>query len=173
MKLLDGVRADATISSCGTYRYRLTRDWAETGRGHALWVMLNPSTADADSDDQTLRTCQGFAQRWGYDGITVANLFALRSTDPKALYNHPDPVGPGNDETLGLLFDDPKISLVMVAWGEHGAYLNRGLLVGRLAESARRTLHVLGLTKAGRPVHPLARGKSRIPADTEPQVWVA
>src|SRR5689334_20041621 len=70
----------AVLSPCGLYRYRLTRRW---GDGPALlFVMLNPSTADATEDDPTIRRCTGFAKREGMPAIEVVNLFAWRATDP-------------------------------------------------------------------------------------------
>ena len=70
----------AGISECGCYRYWLTRTW-NPRRATLCWVLLNPSTADADRDDPTIRRCQGFARSWGYGGIVVVNLFAYRATD--------------------------------------------------------------------------------------------
>src|SRR5690606_18576726 len=93
----------ARFSPCGQYRYLLTRPipapfW-KPDAGEAVFVMLNPSTADASEDDPTIRRCIGFAKEWGCTGLTVANLYALRSTDPKGLWKHRDPVGPENDAT--------------------------------------------------------------------------
>ncbi len=91
----------AFLSECGVYRYELTRTWGDGDR--LLWIMLNPSTADADLDDPTIRRVIGFSRGFGYSGAIVANLFALRSTDPKALRTHPDPVGPANNAMLAQL----------------------------------------------------------------------
>lgn len=85
----------ADISACGAYRYRLDRLGALLGRGAVNFVMLNPSTADAEQDDPTIRRCLGYAFRWGFARLIVTNLYALRSTDPRALWEHPDPIGPG------------------------------------------------------------------------------
>ena len=81
--------------SARVYRYLLTRRWGTVPA--MVWIMLNPSTADAFAEDPTIRRCLIFAHREGCGGLTVVNLFALRSTDPKALTRHPDPVGPAND----------------------------------------------------------------------------
>lgn len=141
----------ATLSRCGTYRYWLERSWAETGRGFVNFVMLNPSTADAEKDDATIRKCIGFAQHWGYDGLHVVNLFALRSTDPTALYSHADPVGPEND----LFIKAGKLSAekTIVAWGTHGKIRGRGEKVLAMLDPARTFR--LGRNSDGSPKHPL------------------
>lgn len=90
------VATTAGISECGTYRYWLCREWSP-GLDSLVWLMLNPSTADATQDDPTIRRCMGFARRWGYGGITVVNLYAYRATNPRDLLTAADPVGPEND----------------------------------------------------------------------------
>src|SRR5271154_3410516 len=74
----------ADISEDGLYRYWLTRTWDPT-KPVLNWIMLNPSTADANKDDATIRRCMNFAKHWHYGGIAVYNLFAFRATDPKVL----------------------------------------------------------------------------------------
>lgn len=156
MKLLDGVKADATFSPCGTYRYALTRDWfPKDDAGSVLFIMLNPSTATADEDDPTIRRCQNFARSWGFDGIVVANLFALRSTEPAALRTHPDPIGPVNDEMLETLLSSRGIGMAVAAWGVHGLLRHRAASVNVLAARSRTRLMALGLTKEGFPRDPL------------------
>lgn len=90
----------AEFSPCRSYRYTLTRIWREPARVVLPFVGLNPSVADAEADDQTIRKCIGFAQRRGADGIVMVNLFALVSKDPKKLFTTPDPVGPKKDRYL-------------------------------------------------------------------------
>ena len=73
----------AIISACKTYRYRLERRF---GDGPTLmFVMVNPSTADAEQDDPTIRKCIGFAERASYGRIIVGNKFAFRATDVREL----------------------------------------------------------------------------------------
>ena len=84
----------AVISKCGAYRYSLTRKWSDAPL--LSFVMLNPSTADAKEDDPTIRRCIGFARREGAGGLIVANLYALRSSSPEALWAARDPIGPQN-----------------------------------------------------------------------------
>jgi hypothetical protein len=83
----------ALLSECGQYRYRLWRLW-DALAPVMVWVLLNPSTADADTDDPTVRKCVGFARAHRYGGVVLVNLFAWRATDPKQLRIVNDPVGP-------------------------------------------------------------------------------
>jgi hypothetical protein len=138
----------AVTSPCGKYRYRLTRTW--DGRTLPLvWIMLNPSTADAEIDDPTIRRCVSFSKREGAGGLEVLNLFAFRATDPKALRTEADPIGPDNDEWIREVLHPH--SRVVAAWGEHGKYLGRGGAVMRDLVAAG--LHVLCLGE--KPRHPL------------------
>lgn len=157
-ELFDDARRTAVISDCGTYRYLLTRTW-DTRLPTVGFIMLNPSTADADTDDPTIRRCVGFAKSWGYGGIAVRNLYALRSTDPKALRTHPDPVGPDNYLYLEAAAGD---DLTVCAWGANADPIDsRGLIDGLLGWGGQP--HHLGLTKGGFPKHPLY-----LRADTTP-----
>lgn len=151
MKLLPGVEGEATFSPCLDYRYLLTREW-DRSKPRAVWIMLNPSTASADEDDPTVRRTQTFSLAWGFGGVVVLNLFALRSTDPKALYAHPSPIGPENDAAMEAVVSESRTGIVVAAWGVHGAHLGRGDQVRDLVNAL---LSVLGLTKAGHPRHPL------------------
>jgi hypothetical protein len=142
----------AVISLCGQYRYRLQR-----GDGARLaFVMLNPSTADANVDDPTIRRCMGFARREGYAGIDVCNLFALRATNPRELVAHADPIGPDNYDHLAALGKDHRGTDIVCAWGAHPAATARVVAVmkGYLTDYGAR-LVCLGLTAAGAPRHPL------------------
>lgn len=148
--------ATATFSPDRAYRYRLTRTW-DSSSPYAAFVMLNPSTADAFTADPTIRRCVSFARSWGAGGLVVLNLFALRSTDPKALYGHPDPVGPDNDAVIAETFahDDFVIGPTVVAWGVHGTLHGRGDRVAALLRARAARVTCLGTTRDGHPRHPL------------------
>lgn len=143
----------AILSPDGVYRYTLTRDWAPDGR-RALFIMLNPSTADAANDDPTIVRCIRFAQRFGCDGLKVVNLYALRSTDPRGLWWHQDPVGPDNNHHIhdALCSAETTDAPVIAAWGAH-ARPDRVAEV--MALRGMESCQALGLTKAGQPRHPL------------------
>ncbi len=49
------------------------------------FVGLNPSTADHQQDDRTIRRCINLLKSWGGGGIYMANLFAYRATDPQEM----------------------------------------------------------------------------------------
>lgn len=156
----------AVISSCGSYRYLLTRpcEVVRPERGTALFLMLNPSTTDADSDDPTIRRCRSFARAWSCNGMTVANLFALRSTDPAALLANGDPIGPDNDTWLRRLARE--YGDVVCAWGAHSMAKARGGQVATIMQSAGARLWCLGTTKHGHPRHPLY-----VPSDQQLVEW--
>lgn len=144
--------SDALISDDGWYRYWLTRRW-NTG-SVATFVMLNPSTADASLDDPTIRRCIGFAKAWGCGALSVVNLYAFRSTDPKGLWIAEDPVGPDNDDHLSAAALGAAISgwPLVAAWGAN-AKPDRVSHV--LALPGMDALTALGTTKDGAPRHPL------------------
>lgn len=171
MNLLPDVLADAVLSTCGSYRYALFREKADRQEdlGTVTWVMLNPSTADAETDDPTLREVQKRTFGWGYGRAIVVNLYALRSSTPVALLTHPDPVGPEGDDAIWEWAS--KGDLIVAAWGAHPMAAAREWQVRTLMDANGRTLHHLGLTAGGFPKHPLARGRHRIPADQEAIPW--
>ncbi len=140
-------QASAVLSDDNVYRYRLDRWWGAGPR--LVWVMLNPSTADATDDDPTIRRVRGFTQREGYDGFTVVNLYSLRATDPSALTDHDDPVGRQGDSIPHQVIE--RAAAVVVAWGAHPMATERASLIRR----ARPDALCLGHAKAGAPRHPL------------------
>lgn len=157
--------SDAVISACGTYRYWLWRQW-DNALPLLGWVMLNPSTADAQTDDPTIRRCKGFARSWGFGGIIVRNLYALRSTHPGILDRHPDPIGPSNDAELACCHEQP---LTVMAWGAFAPRERAQSIAARLLCDAAQIpgsgrLAVLGWTASHMPRHPLY-----VPAATDPE----
>ena len=150
------VHKDALISDCGQYRYWLTRSW-DAGAYLLPIIMLNPSTADADNDDPTIRRCMAFAKRERFGGIRVVNLFAFRATAPEAMKAAADPFGPEGsawiERTLQLAADGGYP--VLAAWGAHGSHRDRAGSVVLSAKGWGAELVCLGTTKDGHPRHPL------------------
>lgn len=152
------VSGAAGFSPCRRYRYWLTRVW-DVASPLVCFLMLNPSLADEETDDPTLRRCMGFARAWGAGGVALVNLFAYRTPYPRELLAAPDPVGPENDYWVAECTAGRR---VIAAWGSAAHRLG-----GRDREVLRtlsaRTLECLGTTSDGSPRHPL-----RLRADTVP-----
>lgn len=138
------------------YRYELTRTWSSAAQW--VWVMLNPSTADAMADDQTIGRCCGFAKAGGAGGIVVVNLFAWRATDPAELARQANPAGALDDAFLLGACTVPG-RVVIAAWGNHGTLHGRAAAVTRMLAVHDVSLMCLGTTGTGQPRHP-----SRLPA---------
>lgn len=151
----------ALFSACEAYRYRLQETWgAPQGQGQVrtqTYLMLNPSTADEMKDDPTVARCHKRALRSGFARFEVINLFALRSTDPNALYTHPMPEGPANDEAILTCAKTTMASSgqVICAWGNHGKFQKRADHVLGLLRQAQIPLYALKLNANGTPAHPL------------------
>lgn len=166
----------ADISPDGRYRYRLWREWrglesgkhwrwfdASDGAGKrwgeplsCVFVMLNPSTADGDKDDPTIRRCVQFAKREGYDRMEVVNLFAHRATDPREIIRMTDkdePYGPRNQSAVEHAAQSAGI--IICAWGAHGAHLGQDQTVLGWLQGWEVPLMALGFTSGKHPRHPL------------------
>lgn len=143
------------------WRYRLDRIW-EPHKGVCTFVMLNPSTADAEQDDATIRRCVGYTRDWGLGHLVVVNLYAYRATHPRDLKRKiaedmADAIGP--DTGRHVVDALREATVVVAAWGAHAP--NRQVEAMRATFQALRLPRVncLGLTRSGAPVHPLRQPK--------------
>jgi hypothetical protein len=136
-----------------TYRYTLNR-YLGPDRRTMLWIMLNPSTADEEKDDPTIRRVKSFTKREGYGRLAVVNLFAKRATDPKDLWPGVDPVGPGNGLTLVNAIE--SADLIVAAWGatKIPTVITRPN-VEAMAQHYHKPMVCLGRNANGSPKHPL------------------
>ena len=143
----------ACMSACGTFRYRLERRW---GDGPALlYIMLNPSTANSEVDDPTIRRCQHFALAHRFDALEVVNLFAFRATKPADLRRAGYPVGRANDQHI---VQAAAVSgAVCLAWGASAGSPEVAQRVNALLPMLRQhmQLQCLHITRSGHPGHPL------------------
>lgn len=153
----------AEFSPCERYRYRLGRSWAPPGP-RLIFVGLNPSTAEAGFDDPTIRKICGYAIRWGFTGLDMLNLFALRSTDPLGLSKPPPagPVGPGNATAIARAFESARMRAdrVVFGWGNNVRLAPGGhVWAERVKSTAIDILNMevwcFRMTKEGQPQHPL------------------
>lgn len=154
------MKSGAHFSRCRQFRYALWREW-DADLPAVLMIGLNPSTADAEKNDPTIRRCIGFANDWGFGGVWVLNLFAFRATYPDDLKAAADPVGPRNDEWIRRVARN--VERVVAVWGNDGIFLDRSTRVrGMLAER----LEVIRLNAGGEPAHPLY-----LPKGLKPVTW--
>ena len=157
-----GLRSEAVYSPCGTWRYRLSRTWDESGSRAAL-VLLNPSTATEAANDPTVARVERFARDWGHGGFDLMNLFAFRATRPADLIAAAEPVGPETDALLCALAPGRP---VICGWGRHGRHAGRGPAVEGILRRAGMSLMALAVNADGSPRHPLY-----LPAGLVPRPW--
>ena len=153
------MRIQAQFSDDRRYRYVLRYQWKAGGT--VAFILLNPSTADEEHSDPTVTKCIKYAISWGFQEMCVLNLFALRSADPKALYQKDDPVGPDNDRWIREVL--PRCAKVVCGWGTRGVYRRRDNTVLELIRSLGHEPLALAVTKKGYPGHPLY-----LPTDLRP-----
>src|SRR5690348_1625525 len=142
----------ALFSTCRRWRYLLWRQWDKT-LPVANFLMLNPSTADEVQLDPSCTRARVYAERWGYGSLIVTNLFGWRATDPQDMKAAREPVGRGNDRAILRAAREARI--VVCAWGNHGAHLERSAKVLQQLKKAGIVLHALRVNGAGEPAHPL------------------
>lgn len=158
--LFDTRARSASFDQRRVYRYELWRRWSD-GQRYVNFICLNPSTADENTDDPTVRKCVKFAKSWGFDALCITNLFAFRSTDSKAMMKALDPVGLGNNRHILNVAQDA--ALIVCAWSRNGAFMGRGSKVRQLIR--KFDPHYLRIT-LGQPWHPLY-----LPDNTLPSRW--
>ena len=149
----------AIFDETRVYRYLLRRhvqmrptSW-RTGR--VLFVLTNPSKADEELNDPTVRRIITFARTWGFSMLELVNAFALRATDPVELSRHPDPIGPENDRHILEAVD--RADLVVCGWGDEGRLLERGQTVLSMIQERQKPwlIRCLDVNISGEPKHPL------------------
>ena len=152
----------AIISPCGRYRYRLERELSMPFAGSKTFAYfgINPSTADAEIDDATVRKWKGFTRLNSGHRFIVGNIFAFRSTDPKALSRQDDPVGPEWLPHMTAIIADADV--LVPCWGSLSKMPRdlRGApaqILATLLRSGKPVLH-FGVTSCGQPKHPLMLG---------------
>lgn len=138
----------ASISTCKKYRWALWRTW-DLSKDKVCFIGLNPSKADDTVDDNTITKLIEFSKRWGFGGFRIVNLFALRSTDPKALLVADDPVGMYNDFWIECAVE--RCSKTVFCWGAFKKLNNRDQEIINKYPDA----YCFGKTKAGHPKNPL------------------
>ncbi len=169
MKKVESIIRECHFSPCRTYRYQLRIIW-DPKRKPKMFIGLNPSTADEEQDDPTVRRCINFAKDWGCGGLIMTNAFAFRSTDPRPMLKHIDPVGWENTpEYLSKLAEECEGPPV-AAWGKHANQVKTliseaGFDIGRgeVLWTDMDKLDCLAINLDGSPKHPLYLARSLKP----------
>jgi hypothetical protein len=156
------------------YRYALER-WWDPQRPFVLWVLLNPSHADASTPDDTVDRCLARSQAWGgFGGLRIVNLFAWRDPKPQSLapLGFESAVGnPHNDHFIAA--HSSAAALTVVGWGD-GNGIPRTWLSQRERDMALLLVkpHCLGVTAQSHPRHPKPQNASQLPLGIEPRPWL-
>lgn len=161
------MRKRAFISACGKYRYGLARQWDES-KPSVAFMLLNPSTANAEVDDPTVRRCIDYANSWDYGGIYIVNVCPYRSTDPKALpkVDIPDEIYDKNALHIAAVYK--VVDKFIAGWGNSlplSFIQKSGYIIKTLLE--RKKLFMLAENKDGSPRHPLYLKKDLMPQQIE------
>ncbi len=155
------MKKTAAISADSLYRYALSRIWDEE-KGLVTFVALNPSTADADEDDPTIRRLVNFTKSWGYGGFHVVNLFAYRATNPKQLKKVDDPIGSENNNWIKQLVSKSRLNVVCWGNGQGLKFDGRDKEILNLIKNP----HCISVTNQGNPGHP-----GRLPEGLKPKPY--
>lgn len=140
---------DAVLSEDKKHRFVLSRIW-DKQKPYVMFIGLNPSTADGNTDDATIRRLRGFSSRLGYGGFYIVNLFTYRATQPHELH------APGvvvNHELADsyITATAEKCQAVVFCWGNDGMLYNRDQDIIKLFPGAL----CFGKTQNGNPRHPV------------------
>lgn len=153
-------RKEALLSDDGVYRYYLKRWWDDSRPESLVVIGLNPSTADAEVDDPTIRRCVDFADQLGFGGLVMLNAYDVRATDPAVALAHPAPKSRECDRYLvGFL---ARSEWAVCAWTDHVPAARRDEVLAMFTELTCEP-RVFGLTKGGAPRHPLYLPRGAVP----------
>lgn len=139
----------ALFTEDGLHRYRLWRIW-DKSKPLAMFVGLNPSTANEAKNDPTIYNVIKFCERWGYGGFYMMNLFSIVSSDPKVLNTTTDPI---LDNDTHLKHVAGLCKHIIFAWGKFTQAQERRKAVEGMFPEAM----CIG-QKDGHPFHPLWAG---------------
>ena len=142
------VDSNAIFSEDRKHRYVLIRKW-NLNKPSLMIISLNPSTADEEINDPTIRRCIGFAKQWGFGKLFVTNLFSFRATFPKDLFNCENPIGDKNDYWIKKL--SKEVDKVILAYGNQGKFKNRHKEILKMINNP----YCIKKSKTGMPMHPL------------------
>jgi len=178
----------ARFSRGGTLRNEIRRWWVREPKVWAAWLMLNPSRANSGRDDPTAKRVTHFSRAFGCDGWIGVNLYPFISSTPGDMWRWANweangPAWDVRDDLLANLqyIDDAArmASLRIVAFGASPLYHDEAWLeqcleaFGQPADGGDKDeqFYCLGVNSTGQPLHPLARGKMRVPNNQQLVPW--
>jgi hypothetical protein len=138
------ISRSADISNDKKDRFSLSRIW-DSKKPKALYIMLNPSYADDESDDPTIRRLIFFSKKFKFGGFYVTNIFTQITPYPKEL-NMDNNSKKKNLKIISELIK--KSDLIVYAWGN---LVSEPMQLRKLIESPL----CFGINKNGTPKHPL------------------
>lgn len=149
-----------------------------TGARTAGWLACNPSTADANLDDPTVRRMVHFSRAAGCDRMLLGNVWAWRATQPADLWaalasgDYTEAMHEANLDALAAI--GAQCDVLFMAFGaepgrKHPEWVREA--IDALWNPGRPVPLCLGMTADRLPLHPLARGKHAVRNDVVPQPW--
>ncbi|WP_026180181.1 DUF1643 domain-containing protein [Hahella ganghwensis] len=153
------MKRSAGLSACRNHRYTLSRTWSDTGPLFGYFG-INPSTADANIDDPTVRKWIGFTQHFGGRGFIVGNVFSYRTPNVRDLIPFANHENLTNDRHIEQIIE--KVDVLVPCWGNQTKVPidirhHFDLLLDKLFDSGK-PVKTFGLTKSGDPKHPARLG---------------
>lgn len=142
----------AKFSEDRKYRFSLWRIW-DKSKPLVMFIGLNPSTANENENDPTIRSVERISKANGYGGFYMMNCWALVSTDPEKLRDHRwnELICEWNDNMLTIT--KSKCKDVVFAWGSFDIVIETGRYF-ELLEMFPNAM-ALHINKNGSPKHPL------------------
>lgn len=95
------------------HRLMLSRHW-NLNKPSLLYIMFNPSIADDEVDDPTIRRLISFSRTYNYGGFYVANLYTYITPNPKIIDTSVG-IKKNNFKIIKNLTN--KVDDVVYAWG--------------------------------------------------------
>ena len=153
------------------YRYIL----GTRGENPLICIGINPSTAEPDNLDNTLKSVERIALGNGFDSFIMFNVYAQRATDPDAMERSCNPLlHRENLEAFRYVLSISKRPAVWAAWGaiiEKRGYLAQCVRdMVMVGQNYGAQWYCAGaITKKGHPHHPLylRRDEKLKPFDVE------
>lgn len=184
----DEIQGSARFSRNGTLRNEIRRWWVKEPQRWAAWLMLNPSVATKDRNDPTAARVTHFSKAAGCDGWIGVNLYPFISSQPAEMWRWANWQAHGPDwaarddlqANLGDIENAARAAVIrFVAFGAAPVYHDEAWLeqcleaFGQPADRANASdsFYCLGVNSTGQPLHPLARGKMRVPDSQAPIQW--